>query len=73
MIPRGFDERLKHFTHGMLAFCGFDSFPLISNLTVTIQDEDGVKVDYIKEVRRYFEEFEMQDVVLRGENIPFGI
>ena len=40
---------------------------------MTIQDEDGVKVDYIKEVKRYFEEFEMQDVVLRGENIPFGI
>ena len=43
----------------MLAFCGIDSCPLISNLTVTIQDEDGVKVDYIKEIRRYFEEFEL--------------
>ena len=43
LVPRGFDERLKHITHGTLAFAGFDVLHLLSNMSISMTDDDGIK------------------------------
>jgi hypothetical protein len=71
VVPRGFDERLKHITHGTLAFAGFDVLHLLSNMTFGMVDEDGIKQDYLMECRKYFEELEEQEPFVRAVDITF--